>query len=54
MVRKEYSIASAVALQDFDPGYDRGGSQADLTPFFGDVRFTPGKRTSSATVGMST
>jgi hypothetical protein len=28
MVRKEYSIASAVALQDFDPGYDRSGSKA--------------------------
>jgi hypothetical protein len=29
------------------------GPQADLTLFFGDVRFTLDKRTSSATVGKS-
>jgi hypothetical protein len=35
----------AAALRDFDPAYVGLGSQADITPSLGNVRFAPEKRT---------
>jgi hypothetical protein len=33
--------ASTAAVRDFNPAYDRYGSEADITRHLADVRFTP-------------